>query len=156
MTSTMNQFAIIGCGEVAYKHAEVINKMGKLIAVCDIIPDKANALANKFSAKAYYTIDELLLAEKEIGIAVICTPNGYHAEHSIKALQARNNVLCETPFCLTTAAAWQTIETEKFCRRKLFIIKRARLNNLFKDVKKDIEDNKLGKVYSFHFNISKY
>ena len=35
-------FAIIGCGRIAQRHAEIIAKVAKLEAVCDIIPEKAH------------------------------------------------------------------------------------------------------------------
>ncbi|HJW16262.1 MAG TPA: Gfo/Idh/MocA family oxidoreductase, partial [Flavisolibacter sp.] len=92
------------------------------------------------------------LEEKEIDIISVCTPNGFHAEHSIKSLQAGIHVLCEKPLCLTTAAAWQMIETEKFCRRHLFVVKSNRYNPLLIQVKKLLDNGKLGRVYSFHLS----
>ena len=38
------QFAIIGCGKIAPRHAAEAAKLGKLAAVCDIIPVKADAV----------------------------------------------------------------------------------------------------------------
>lgn len=118
----MYKFALIGCGNIAKVHAEKINAFGKLVAVCDIFPSKADQLASQYQAKAYYDIDELLQDEEEFDIVCICTPVGCHAEHCIKSLQAGKHVLCESPLCLTAAAAWQMIETEKFCRKKLFVV----------------------------------
>jgi predicted dehydrogenase len=148
----MYLFAIIGCGRIAERHAENIVRKGKLAAVCDIVPSKADALAQRYSTKAYYTIDELLKAEKDIQIVSICTPNGYHAEHCIKSLQAGKHVLCEKPMCITSAAAWQLIETEKFCRRKLFVVKSTRYNPLVQQLKSLIDSGDLGKIYSFQLN----
>jgi predicted dehydrogenase len=44
------------------------------------------------------------------------------------------------------------IETEKFCRRKLFVVKSTRYNPLLQQVKKLLADGKLGAVYSFHLS----
>src|SRR6476661_3907153 len=118
----MYKFALIGCGSISKVHAEKINAFGKLVAVCDIFPSKADQLASQYQAKAYYDIDELLKDEEEFDIVCICTPVGCHAEHCIKSLQAGKHVLCESPLCITAAAAWQMIETEKFCRKKLFVV----------------------------------
>ena len=132
----MKKFALIGCGKIAGKHAENITKVATLVAVCDIVKEKRDAFASRYGAKAYDNLEELLLKENEVDVISICTPNGLHAEHSIKSLQARKHVLCEKPLCLTSAAAWQIIETEKFCRRKLFVVKSTRYNPLLKEVKK--------------------
>jgi UDP-N-acetyl-2-amino-2-deoxyglucuronate dehydrogenase len=86
------QFAIIGCGRIAQRHAEHIDKLGKLVAVCDIIPEKAEALAKKYNADAYTKIDELL-KNVNADVISICTPNGLHALQSIKALNTGFHVL---------------------------------------------------------------
>ena len=148
----MYKFALIGCGRIAPKHAENIANIGKLQAVCDIVPEKADALAKEYGATAYYSLEDLLDKEKDIDVISICTPNGYHAEHSIKSLQAGKHVLCEKPLCITSAAAWQMIETEKFSRRKLFVVKSTRFNPLLQDLKQLIEQKKLGEIYSFQLS----
>lgn len=148
----MYQFALIGCGRISKKHAENIQKVGRLKAVCDIIPAKANELAEEYDCTAYYNIDDLLKKETEIDIVSICTPNGFHAEHSIKSLQAGKHVLCEKPLCLTSAAAWQMIETEKFCRRSLFVVKSNRYNPVLMQLKTMIDKQELGKIFSFHLS----
>src|SRR5689334_9118456 len=94
------QFAIIGCGKIAPRHAAQITKYGTLSAVCDIEKSKADALGEQFSAIVYYSIDDLLANESGIDVLVICTPNGLHAEHSIKGLNAGLHVLCEKPMAI--------------------------------------------------------
>lgn len=146
------QFALIGCGRIAARHAENILQHGQLKAVCDTDVAKADAFAATYGAKAYYSIDDLLKAEKEVDVISICTPNGMHAEHSIKSLQAGKHVLCEKPLCLTSAAAWQMIETEKFSRKKLFVVKSTRFNPFVKSLKEYIDAGNLGTIYSFGLN----
>jgi predicted dehydrogenase len=148
----MYKFAIIGCGRIAQKHAENISSIGTLVAVCDVLAYKADALALKYNARSYYSIDDLLLHEKDVEIISVCTPNGFHAEHSIKSLQAGKHVLCEKPLCITSVAAWQMIETEKFSRRRLFVVKSTRFNPLLQKLKQLHDDGKLGEVYSFQLS----
>ncbi|MBW7941735.1 MAG: Gfo/Idh/MocA family oxidoreductase, partial [Candidatus Kuenenia stuttgartiensis] len=88
------RFALIGCGRIANRHAEHINNQGHLVAVCDIDKAKADKLAAKYKAKAYYDINDLLADEKSIDVVSICSPNGLHAQHSISALRAGFHVLC--------------------------------------------------------------
>ena len=148
----MKQVAIIGCGRIASRHAANIERIGHLVAACDIVEERANKLAIAYNAKAYYSVDELLAAETAVDLVVVCTPNGLHAEHIIKSLQARKDVLTEKPFCLTKAAAWQIIETEKFCRKRLFLVQSVRYNPLVQALKKLLHANVLGQIYSFHLN----
>lgn len=148
----MIKFALIGCGKIAVRHAENIARIGKLVAVCDNVQEKADAFATTYGAQAYYSIEDLLDAEKEVEVISICTPNGFHAEHTIKSLQAKKHVLCEMPLCLTAAAAWQIIETEKFCRRKLFVVKSTRYNPILLDLKQALAGSVLGRIYSFQLS----
>ena len=97
----MKKFAIIGCGNISKRHAENIIRIGKLVAVCDTVPEQADKMAIAYNTKAYYSVDDLLANEKEIDLICICSPNGFHAEHIIKSLQAGKNVLTEKPLCLT-------------------------------------------------------
>ena len=96
-------FAIIGCGRMAQRHAEIISKTAKLKAVCDIKPDKAKEFAAKYNCTAYTSIDELLENEASIDVISVCTPNSFHSEHTIKSLQADKHVLCEKPMAISVS-----------------------------------------------------
>jgi predicted dehydrogenase len=150
--SQLHKFAIIGCGQIAVRHAILIKEFGELVAVCDIVPEKADAFAKKYSAKSYYSPDELLNNEKQIDVVVVCTPNGLHAEHSIKSLLAGKHVLCEKPMAINTADARKMIEAEKKTNKKLFVVKQNRFNPPVLLLKKLIESQKLGKIFSFQLN----
>jgi predicted dehydrogenase len=141
-------FAIVGCGRIAQRHAEQIKKVGNLIAVCDIVVEKANALASQYNVNAYYSIDELLSSETKIDVVAICSPNGLHAQHSIQSLKAGINVLCEKPLALNTADCVKMIQIAKENNRGLFSIKQNRFNPPVDAVKKIIDEGKLGKIYS--------
>ncbi len=148
----MTQFALIGCGRVAERHLAQITRTGKLAAVCDAAYEKAAAFAAPSGASLYTDLDNLLENEPGVEVVVVCTPNGLHAEHAIKSLQARRHVLCEMPLCLASSAAWTMRDTAHFFRRSLFIIKQARLSEAVLELKKALEQNKLGKIISFSIN----
>jgi UDP-N-acetyl-2-amino-2-deoxyglucuronate dehydrogenase len=151
MGSKLN-FAIIGCGKIAPRHAAEIVKHGTLVAACDIISEKADSLSDQFGAKAYYRISDLLAVEKKIDIVSVCTPNGLHPEHSIQALKAGSHVLCEKPLCITTNDARQMVETAAACNKKLFVVKSTRYNPALAELKTIIDESKLGRLYSFQLN----
>lgn len=144
----MLHFAIIGCGRIAQRHAEHISSRGKLVAVCDIAPGKADTLAKKYQAKAYYSIDEMLATEKELYVVAICTPNGLHAEHTIKALQAGCHVLCEKPMALTVKDCREMIAAAEASGRHLFAVKQNRFNPPVQVLKQLIDEGRLGAIYS--------
>ena len=145
-------FAIIGCGRIAKRHAMQMISHGKLVAVCDMIPAKADELAVLYNAKAYYSIEELLQRETDLDLVAVCTPNGLHASHSIKALEAGNHVLCEKPLCIAVEDGKMMIAAAEKADKKLFVVKQNRYNPPVAFLKDLIVGGKLGKVFSFQIN----
>jgi len=148
----MVTFAIIGCGRIAQRHAEHINNLGSLKAVCDIKPYRSNALAKKYNAKPYTSIDTLLKSEHNIDVISICTPNGLHAQHSIKSFRARHHVLCEKPMALSVSDCKKMNAEAKKANKHLFIVKQNRFNPPVAATKKAIDQNKLGKIINVQLN----
>ncbi len=151
MPTTLH-FAIIGCGRIAPRHAEQAAVAGELVAVCDIIPERADALAAATGAKAYYDAATMFREEKNIDLVAVCTPNGLHAEHSAMALRSGAHVLCEKPMCLHTTEARQMMYEADVAGKKLFVVKSTRYNPSLIALKNMIEENKLGQVYNFQLN----
>jgi len=146
--SSKIKFAIIGCGRIAQRHAEHISNNGELVAVCDIIPEKAEALANKYAAKAYTKVEDMLSDNHSADVIAICSPNGFHAEHSIKALKAGYHVLCEKPIAIHVSDCGEMIKAAEQANKRLFAIKQNRFNPPVAAVKQLIDEGRLGKIYS--------
>ena len=127
-------------------------KHGFLAAVCDIVPQKADELAAQYNTKAYYSIEDMLAAEKNIDVVSICTPNGLHAPHSIKALEAGCHVLCEKPLCIIADDGKKMITAAEKAGKKLFVVKQNRYNPPVVFLKELITSDKLGNIYSFQVN----
>jgi UDP-N-acetyl-2-amino-2-deoxyglucuronate dehydrogenase len=148
----MIRFALIGCGRIAQRHAEHIHNKAQLVAVCDIVKEKADALASIYNVTAWYSIEELLANEKNIDVVVICSPNGLHAEHSIKSLQAGFHVLCEKPMAIKVSDCGAMIEAAEKANRRLFAIKQNRYNPPVAAVKKLVDEGRLGKICNVQLN----
>jgi UDP-N-acetyl-2-amino-2-deoxyglucuronate dehydrogenase len=141
-------FAIIGCGRIAQRHAEHINNKGVLAAVCDTVREKADQMAQKYGARAYYSVEDLLAAEKDVEVVAVCSPNGLHAEHSIKALNAGFHVLCEKPMAITVADCGKMIQAAEKSNRRLFAIKQNRYNPPIAALKQLVDEDRLGDILS--------
>ncbi len=141
-------FAIIGCGRIGIRHAGHISNNGNLVAVCDIVEEKAKELSEQYSSNYYTSIDSLLENEKDIDLVSICTPNGLHFEHTIKALKADNHVLCEKPMALKVNDCGEMIKLAEKRNKRLFIVKQNRFNPPVEAVKEAIDTGKFGKIFS--------
>lgn len=139
--------AIVGCGRIAQRHAGHIQKTEgtQLIAVCDVVAEKADTMASEYGVKAYYSLDDLL-AHDGVDVVAVCTPNGLHAEHSIKALKDGKHVLCEKPMAISVQDCGEMIKAAEMSNRRLFVIKQNRYNPPVEAVKNAIENGKFGRI----------
>jgi predicted dehydrogenase len=144
----LRKFAIVGCGRIGMRHAEHIQKLAQLVAVCDTDESKAAFFAEKFNCKAYHNIEDMLANEQEIDVVSICSPNGLHAKHAILSLEAGFHVLCEKPMAINVQDCGEMIKTAEKMNKRLFAIKQNRFNPPVAAVKKLIDENRLGKIYS--------
>lgn len=143
----MIKFALIGCGRIAQRHAEHIQNNGQLVACCDIDFPKAEKMAQTYNAKAYQSVEEMLL-HTNADVVSICSPNGLHAEHSIAALRKGFHVLCEKPMAISVQDCGAMIQAAEKANKRLFAIKQNRFNPPVVAVKQAIEEGKLGNISS--------
>ncbi|MCC6865864.1 MAG: Gfo/Idh/MocA family oxidoreductase [Ignavibacteria bacterium] len=146
------KFALIGCGRIAYRHAEIINNIAELKAVCDIKKDRADEFAVKFNAKKFYTIESLIENEKDIDVISVCTPNSFHSNHTIQALKAGINVLCEKPMAISVDECKKMMIEADLSGKDLFIVKQNRFNPPVAALKNIIDDGRLGKILNAELN----
>jgi UDP-N-acetyl-2-amino-2-deoxyglucuronate dehydrogenase len=146
------KFGIIGCGRIAERHAEHITKVGKLVSVSDIVPEKADRFAQKFKAIPYYSVEEMLASKDRCDVVAICSPNGLHAKHSISALNAGCHVLCEKPLAIYSGDCGEMIKTAEKNNKRLFALKQNRFNPPVVAIKDAIEKGFFGKIYSIQLS----
>jgi predicted dehydrogenase len=146
------RFGIIGCGRIAQRHAEIIQKMAVLSAVCDIKDERAKEFGKSYNTKQFNSIDDLLSSETEIDVISVCTPNYLHAEHTIKALLAGRHVLCEKPMAIKVSDCRRMmIEADK-SGKDLLIVKQNRFNPPIAALKDVIDNARLGKILNVQLN----
>lgn len=142
---------VIGCGSIAkYRHLPEYAAASNvdMIAVCDVVSERAQAMAQTYGAKAYSDYVDLLNNE-EIEAVSICTPNIWHAPMTIAALEAGKHVLCEKPMATTLQEAEQMNARAEQCGKILMIGHNQRFVPSHQKAKEMIAGGKLGKIYSF-------
>lgn len=97
------EVALVGMRGIGNTHAQayVQDPLAKLVAVCDVIEERANSAAQKYGVKAYTNLKDLLANEPELDIVDVTTggfENGsWHYEPTMMALEAGKHVLVEKP-----------------------------------------------------------
>lgn len=121
------QVGIIGCGGIAnQKHLPALKNQSHrvdMVAFCDIIKERAQKAANEYGiegAKVYEDYNELL-ADPEIDLVHVLTPNVAHCPITVAAFEAGKHVMCEKPMAHNTESAQKMIDAWKASGKKFTI-----------------------------------
>ena len=104
---------LVGTGDISNKRvapAIASAENSRLVAVCDVVPESATDMAEKFGASEIYTDIDTALAETSANAVYLATPIFLHSDHIIKALNAGKHVLCEKPLALDAAEAQRAVD----------------------------------------------
>lgn len=141
------RFGIVGCGVISPTHAKCIAELpdAQLVAVCDIVEEKARRLAAQYPADVYVDYQRML-ERSDIDVITVLTPSGLHAQIAIDAARAGKHVIVEKPMDVTIAQADAMIETANSAGVKLCIISQHRFDPPIVALKDAICQNKLGQL----------
>ena len=97
------KIGIVGLRGIGHTHGDAYanEPLGDLVAVCDVVKNRADEAAEKYGVKAYYSLADMLDGEPDLDVVDVTT-GGYenaswHYEPVMEALEAGKNVLCEKP-----------------------------------------------------------
>jgi UDP-N-acetyl-2-amino-2-deoxyglucuronate dehydrogenase len=92
----MIRFGLLGCGRIAKRHSEFLGgghiEGASLVAVCDPIRARADAIAGKFGVPASYDIDDFL-ARKDIDAVAVLTSSGLQPQRVVACARAGKHVV---------------------------------------------------------------
>ena len=169
----MKNLAIIGCGRISYKHiqAAIENQSTiKLVAVCDVIKDKAEKRGKEYSEGIYKNLEwpdgcedfgyeagstkppavykdyKEMLKTEIIDIVAICTESGYHAGMAIFCMNEGKHIIVEKPMALSTKDADAMIEVARENNVKLCVSHQNRFNPPIQRLRKALEEGRFGGI----------
>lgn len=127
----MIKFGLLGCGRIAKRHSDLLGgghiAGAKLVAVCDQVRERADAIAARFGVPAFYDIDAFLSQEDVQAVSVL-TPSGMHPAHTVAVAKAGKHVIVEKPMALRLQDADDMILACDAAGVKLFVVKQNRFN----------------------------
>lgn len=147
------KFAVIGCGHIGKRHAEMIsrNTESELVALIDV-KDHAELGIEEYNVPLFKTIDEFLNSEIDVDVINIASPNGFHAEQAMKCLEARKHIVVEKPMALNRQDAEKVIFKALNVRRQVFAVMQNRYSPPSEWIKNLIERGTLGKIFMVQLN----
>ena len=155
------RFAVVGCGHIGKRHAEMIlrNPQAELVALCDVLPFESLSISSYFEDDApssklgfFSSLTEMLSSGIVIDVINICVPNGIHAPLAIQALKAGCHVVVEKPMALNRSDAERVLLTAERMKRLVFCVMQNRYSPPSVWLKNLIESERLGEIFLVQVN----
>ncbi len=153
------KYALIGCGRIAVNHikAALSNKLD-IVAVCDILPEKAETLLGKYGLENDSTIkryaDYKKMAETERPELVsIATESGIHAEIALYCIERGINVIIEKPMAMSMEDADRIISLAEEKNVKVSACHQNRFNPAVRELRKALEAGRFGRLSHGSINV---
>ncbi len=147
------KFAVIGCGHIGKRHAEMItrNEESELVALIDI-KEKSQLGIDAYPVPFFSSLDDFLNSGIDADAVSIASPNGFHAEQGMKCLEAKKHIVIEKPMALTKQDAEKVIFKALNVHRYVFAVMQNRYSPPSVWIKDLVESGKLGKIYMVQLN----
>lgn len=145
----MLRFALVGCGRIAKRHAELLAggkiEGARLSAVCDIEPNRLAIFSSEFGVPGYSDMHEMCSRETVDAVAVL-TPSGLHAKHVIELAPYRKHIIVEKPMALTLDDADAMIRACDEHAARLFVVKQNRFNVPVVKLREALNEGRFGRL----------
>ena len=145
------KIGIIGSGGIAQgchmRGYAAIPEQCEIVAVCDVNPETAKSAAEKFNVPNVHTDYKELLANAEIDADSVATPNKYHKQPTIDALNAGKHVLCEKPLGMNAEECREMCQAAAKTGKILQVGLQSRFTGPLRFMKDYIANGSMGDIY---------
>lgn len=147
------KFAVIGCGHIGKRHAEMIarNEECELVALVDV-KEKNDLGIDAFDVPFFTSLDDLFASNLEIDVVNIATPNGFHFEQAYKVLETGKHVVIEKPMSLNRQDAEKLIFQALHKHKHIFAVMQNRYSPPSVWINEMVSSGKLGEIYMVQLN----
>ena len=143
---------VVGSGVIAiqaiFEHLQLGDMADRvyLEAVCDPVPGRAQAAAEKYGIKKFFQSLDEMLEDPDVGIVSLCSPISLHYSQGLQAIRAGKSVHFNKTMALTTAEATELIEEAAKRNVKLVASPGMMLWPTNRKIRKAILGHELGKI----------
>src|SRR5262249_13689009 len=144
------RLGVIGCGGMANSHMDALLRMRdsdnvEIAAVCDVYKLRLDAAAQKTSGKPV-SDHRAILDDKDIDYVLIATPEHWHYQMTMDAIDAGKHIYCEKPMTHTIAEAKRVVEKVHRSAIKMQVGVQGMSDDSYETAYKYVQDGTLGKV----------
>lgn len=152
---TKIKFAVLGCGHIGKRHAEMVtrNEEAELVALIDTDEEKNEHLNSLYQGvPVFNSLEDFMNSGIEADVMNIATPNGLHAEQAKKSLMNKLHVVIEKPMGLSKVDCESVIYEALHHSKHVFCVMQNRYSPPSEWVKKIVSDGTLGKIFMVQVN----
>lgn len=141
-------FGLVGTGLIAPFHAKAIqaSNLARLVAAADTDATRLAKFTGEFSCKGYATLDEML-ADPEINVVNILTPNHLHTAAALAAAKAGKHVLVEKPPAMSLVEVDAMQQACQAAGVKIGVVLQCRTRKSTQAIRTAIQQGRFGKIY---------
>ena len=145
----MIRFGLLGCGRIAKRHSDLLGgghiAGAQLVAVCDEVRERADAIASRFNVPALYDLDDLLGRDDIDAVSVL--PRAACIRRMLsRCAKAGKHVIVEKPMALRLEDADAMIRACDQAGVKLFVVKQNRFNVPVVKAREALEAGRFGRL----------
>jgi predicted dehydrogenase len=145
----MLRFALVGCGRIAGRHADLLGSgqiaHARLAGVCDLVADKAARIAQKFAVPDFQDMHAMMKSVRPDAVVVL-TESGHHARDVVALAPYGVSIVVEKPMALTLDDADAMIRACDRAGVRLFVVKQNRFNVPVVKLREALEQGRFGRL----------
>ncbi|MFQ6096654.1 MAG: Gfo/Idh/MocA family protein [Armatimonadota bacterium] len=140
-------FGLVGCGLVSQFHGNAINasERARLVAATDLVAERAEEFCAQYGGRPVRSFDEML-SISEVDVVNVLTPNAYHEEYVVNALEAGKHVIVEKPPEMTLDKTDNMIAASERTGKKLAVCLQVRFRKAVEAIKAAIDSGRFGRL----------
>ncbi|MGB0384644.1 MAG: Gfo/Idh/MocA family protein [Ardenticatenaceae bacterium] len=151
MSSNMSsklKVGVIGLGMGRY-HIEGYQSHpeAEVVAIADLNEVRLNEVGEQFGISGRYTSSEQMLEDEDLDIVSVATPNKFHKQHVMAALEAGSHVLCEKPMAMNAQEAREMLQAAEEANKRIMINFSYRFTEQSMALKEQVDAGLLGDIY---------
>ena len=171
MKETMIKLALVGCGRISEKHIKALSKhqnRSEIVAICDQRVERLSFAKKQIEsffdldsvsrkAKHFFDYDELITEIKEkrllVDLIILATPSGLHPQQVISAAEIGCHICTEKPMATKWEDGKNMVRVCDENNVQLFVIKQNRFNKTMQLLKKQILEERFGRIALVTVNV---
>ncbi|NMA94905.1 MAG: Gfo/Idh/MocA family oxidoreductase, partial [Clostridiales bacterium] len=140
---------IIGAGSFSNSHLLGIkySHSAEVVAICDIVEEKARNQADRYEIPDYYTNYKDILRRDDIDAVTLPLPDQIHKKVTVDALYAGKHVLCEKPMALNIDDCREMIKAAKETGKQLMVGQIGRYTPSFVMARDMVHEGVIGDLF---------